>query len=173
MIQPSTLLAAAALSIGGAAIGIHLGQSAAAEIDPVHYSGREDARFFADFVPGGYDPEPAPITADVRWDGGVGSAAGRCIGCAEPTMAVYPIQDEPDYWPEDAYVEVVALPEPTAVEERVYVPVEVERYVDFPVTEAEARRQAVRRHDERSTRPSIPLYAENEREHMEAAPIGM
>jgi hypothetical protein len=51
MPYPTTLAIVAAVSLGGAAIGVHLGNSAVAEIDPA-YMHDPEVPFYADLVPG-------------------------------------------------------------------------------------------------------------------------
>src|SRR5687768_17534201 len=111
----TTLPIMAGLSILGAALGITLGKSAIAEINPAYFSEPEDD-FHADLVP--YrSPDWAQVhQAEYRAAQQpviVGELGSGCVGCR-----TYPVEYYPRHDPEvDRYVEggLLRAPEPTQV----------------------------------------------------------
>jgi hypothetical protein len=111
----TTLPIMAGLSIVGAALGITLGKSAIAEINPAYFSEAEDD-FHADLVP--YrSPDWAQVhQAEYRSAQQpviVGELGSGCIGCR-----AYPVEYVPQHDPAvDRYVEggLIRAPEPTVV----------------------------------------------------------
>jgi hypothetical protein len=85
-----TLPALAGLSIVGMALGVHLGRSAVAEINPAYFT-EPEVPFHADMVPGG-TPDWAQVqVTEYQKTGLVEGLGSGCIGCRD-----YPI----DYVPE-------------------------------------------------------------------------
>jgi hypothetical protein len=112
----TTLPVMAGLSILGAALGITLGKSAVAEINPAYFNEAEDD-FHADLV-----PYRGPDSAQVHPVGYlaaqqpviVGELGSGCIGCR-----TYPVEYIPQHDPAvDRYVEggTLTAPEPTYVD---------------------------------------------------------
>ena len=139
----TTLPVMAGLSILGAALGITLGKSAIAEINPAYFNEAEDD-FHADLVPyrspgwaqvhqSEYRAAQQPVT--------VGELGSGCVGCS-----AYPVAYVPRHDPAvDAYAsgELLRAPEPTVVtyasapaavdpdRER------IQRYASYPVSSDE------------------------------------
>jgi hypothetical protein len=111
----TTLPIMAGLSILGAALGVGLGRSAIAEINPAYFNEAEDS-FHADLVP--YrSPDWAQVhSAEYRAAQQpviVGELGSGCIGCRD-----YPVEYVPRHDPlVDRYVEggLLRAPEPTNV----------------------------------------------------------
>ncbi len=112
---PTTLPIMAGLSILGAALGITLGRSAVAEINPAYFNEAEDD-FHANLVP--YrSPDWARVQqAEYRTAQQpviVGELGSGCIGCR-----TYPVEYVPRYEPAvdlDSEGELLQAPEPTVV----------------------------------------------------------
>lgn len=142
-----TLPVAATLAIGGTGLGVFLGQSAVAEIDPVYFSSPPSgSRFHADL-------SPNPGTRD--WSNQSLPDARQvsfydCVGCR-----TYPEEYRPTTDPEfEAYVASYAMAEPdviiddvdreiAAMTRRAAIEAEFEtvaRYTDYPVA-ADAERE--------------------------------
>ncbi len=136
----TTLPVMAGLSILGAALGITLGKSAIAEINPAYFNEAED-EFHADLVP--YrSPDWAQVhKAEYRaaqQPAIVGELGSGCVGCRD-----YPVEYIPQHDPAvDRYAdgELLRAPEPTVVtvaqapdpdRER------VQRYASYPVSSEE------------------------------------
>ncbi len=139
---PTALPIMAGLSIFGAAIGITLGRSAIAEINPAYFNEAEDD-FHADLVP--YrSPDWAQVQqAEYRaaqQPAIVGELGSGCIGCRtypveyvpthEPAVDVQP-EGELLRAPEPTYVTAVATPVPDPDRER------LQRYASYPVSSEE------------------------------------
>jgi hypothetical protein len=138
----TTLPIMAGLSILGAALGITLGKSAIAEINPAYFSEPEDD-FHADLVP--YrSPDWAQANA-VQYRAAqqpviVGQLGSGCVGCR-----TYPVEYYPRHDPEvDRYVEggLIRAPEPTqvVVVEQAPDPARerIQLYSSYPVSSQEA-----------------------------------
>ncbi|MGZ8284941.1 MAG: hypothetical protein ACXW27_16795 [Allosphingosinicella sp.] len=139
----TTLPIMAGLSIFGAAIGITLGRSAVAEINPAYFNEAEDD-FHADLVPyrasdwaqvhrAEYRAAQQPVL--------VGELGTGCVGCRD-----YPVAYAPRHDPAvDRYVEggLLRAPEPTnaAVVETAPAPDParelIQRYASYPVSSEE------------------------------------
>ena len=141
----TTLPVMAGLSILGAALGITLGKSAVAEINPAYFNEAEDD-FHADLVPyrspdwgqvhqAEYRAAQQPVI--------VGELGSGCIGCR-----TYPVDYVPRHDPAvDRYVEggLIRAPEPTVVEgvETAAMPApdpdreRIVRYASYPVSSEE------------------------------------
>jgi len=137
----TTLPVMAGLSILGAALGITLGKSAIAEINPAYFNEAED-EFHADLVP--YrSPDWAQVhQAEYRAAQQpviVGELGSGCIGCR-----TYPIEYVPRHDPAvDRYVEggMLSAPEPTQVIVTEAAPdpdrERIQRYASYPVSSEE------------------------------------
>jgi hypothetical protein len=133
----------AGLSILGAALGITLGNSAVAEINPAYFNEAEDD-FHADLVPyrspdwgqvhqAEYRAAQQPVI--------IGELGSGCIGCR-----TYPVEYAPRHDPAvDRYVEggLLRAPEPTNVEVVETAPApdpdreRIVRYASYPVSSEE------------------------------------
>jgi hypothetical protein len=91
----TTLPVLAGLSILGAALGVNLGRSAVAEINPAYYQEPEE-HFHADLVPyrspdwaqaqaAGYQAAQQPVV--------IGDLGSGCIGCRDYPVEYYPKHD--------------------------------------------------------------------------------
>lgn len=139
----TTLPIMAGLSILGAALGVTLGKSAIAEINPAYFSEAEDD-FHADLVPY-QSPDWAQLhQAEYRAAEQpviVGELGSGCIGCR-----TYPVEYVPRHEPavdgfQDGYsasapqpvqVVIVETPAPDPARER------IDRYASYPISAAEA-----------------------------------
>jgi hypothetical protein len=133
----------AALSIAGAAIGVQLGRSAIAEINPVYFSTPQAARFFADLTPNAYRPGTSAWSesTDLWFNELNVSGRSACLDCSrnfiepETVEATLPDWDEPAPLP--------ARTEPDAADPAVALRAsQIERYASFPVTAEEARERS-------------------------------
>ncbi|HEX8238944.1 MAG TPA: hypothetical protein VF574_04305 [Allosphingosinicella sp.] len=138
----TTLPIMAGLSILGAALGITLGKSAVAEINPAYFNEAED-EFHADLVPyrspdwaqmnrAEYIAAQQPVV--------VGDLGSGCIGCRDYPVAYVPKHDPavdpyPDAYaqsvPQPAQVVVAETPAPDAARERIAL------YSSYPVSSGE------------------------------------
>lgn len=90
MARAMTLPTVAVLAVLGVATGLHLGHSAIAEINPVHFSPHKPSSFYADMTPGGrIDSQPQPL-AEMN----AHALGSGCIGCGE-----YPEEYIPEHDP--------------------------------------------------------------------------
>ncbi|HEY0130036.1 MAG TPA: hypothetical protein VGB57_01435 [Allosphingosinicella sp.] len=138
----TTLPVMAGLSILGAALGITLGKSAIAEINPAYFNAPEDD-FHADLVPyrsgdwaqvhqAEYRAAQQPVL--------VGDLGGGCVGCR-----AYPVEYVPQHDPAvDRYVEggLLSAPEPTNVPVEIAAAPDpdrerIQRYASYPVSSEE------------------------------------
>ena len=132
------------LALLGTAAGVHLGYSAIAEINPVHFaSSQPRTSFHADLVPNRpIDSAPMALAAD---DAMLGAA---CVGCRTFPEEYYPIHDasvdggyESDWASEDSAeaIELTAYAVETLAEvaRRKADMERVERYAHAPVTAEE------------------------------------
>jgi len=138
----TTLPVMAGLSILGAALGITVGKSAIAEINPAYFNEAEDD-FHADLVPyrgsdwaqvhqAEYRAAQQPVV--------VGELGSGCVGCADYPVAYVPRHDPAvDSYadgdllraPEPTLVTVAAAPAPDAAREQ------IARYASYPVSSEE------------------------------------
>lgn len=135
----TTLPVMAGLSILGAALGITLGKSAIAEINPAYFNEAEDD-FHADLVPAAswaqvHQAEYLAAQQPVR----VGELGTGCIGCRD-----YPVAYAPRHDPAvDLYAEgeILRAPEPTVVTAAAAAPdpahEQIQRYASYPVSSEE------------------------------------
>ena len=139
----TTLPIMAGLSILGAALGVTLGKSAIAEINPLYFNEAEDD-FHADLVPY-QSPDWAQVHQaeyrDVQQPVIVGELGSGCIGCR-----AYPVEYVPQHDPAvDRYVEgeLIRAPEPTLVTVTESAPApdpdreRIQRYSSYPVSSEE------------------------------------
>ena len=139
----TTLPIMAGLSILGAALGITLGKSAIAEINPAYFNEGDD-EFHADLAayrsPDWAQVHQAEYRA-VQQPVIVGELGSGCIGCR-----AYPVEYVPRHDPAvDAYVEggLIRAPEPTVVTPAEPAPAadpdreRIVRYASYPVSSEE------------------------------------
>jgi hypothetical protein len=147
----TTLPILAGLSILGAALGVNLGRSAIAEINPAYFSDPDDS-FHADLVPY-QSPDWAGIQAAeyrasqqpvVVTDLGTG-----CVGCRDYPVEYYPQHDPAADGYADGYA--ASAPQPAQVvviESQVPAPdparERIQRYASYPVSSDEAAVAAAR-----------------------------
>jgi hypothetical protein len=143
MARSFTLPTAAALALAGTGLGIYLGKSAIAEINPAYFgSVYSETRFHADLVPNRPDWDSVPsLFRDASLETGLGVG---CFGCRsylgeyrdDPVVDVSYASYEADA---DAIIEKVDRE--IARLARVIEEPDIERYAHFPVSYDE---QAVR-----------------------------
>ena len=139
----TTLPVMAGLSILGAALGITLGKSAVAEINPAYFNEAEDD-FHADLVPNRSSDWGQVHQAEYRAAQQpviVGELGSGCVGCR-----TYPVEYIPQHDPAvDRHVEggLIRAPEPTYVEGVETAPApdpdreRIVRYASYPVSSEE------------------------------------
>src|SRR5687767_11457942 len=135
----TTLPVMAGLSILGAALGITLGKSAIAEINPAYFNEAEDD-FHADLVPASswtqvHQAEYLAAQQPVR----VGELGTGCIGCRDYPVAYVPRHDPAvDLYAEG---EMLRAPEPTVVTAAAAAPdparEQIQLYSSYPVSSEE------------------------------------
>jgi hypothetical protein len=135
--HPIPFATMAVLSVAGAALGVHLGRSAIAEINPAYYSDPEP-RFHADLVP--YrSPDWAQVQAAEQASLIEGLSTG-CIGCRTWPEEYHPVRDHAVNGYEDGHAAsaeyVPAVPEPPREASDPEWEA-VERYAAYPVSAAE------------------------------------
>lgn len=89
MANPATLAILGGLSIGGAALGVYLGQSAVGEIDPAYFGTADASTFHADLVP--YRAADASLTSLAAVQGEV--PIRSCRGCRSYPEEYRPVPD--------------------------------------------------------------------------------
>lgn len=149
MAYPVALPAMAALSIAGAAIGVQLGRSAIAEINPVYFHSPEPARFFADLTPKTYRLGTSAWSDSTdHWFNEINvSGRSACLDCSRNFVEPDSVEAALPEWDESA----VPSDRPEAdVDAEVEDPdrglraSQIERYAAFPVTAEEAVERARR-----------------------------
>ena len=153
MPHPTTLGIAAALSIAGAAFGVHLGRSTVGEINPAYLQDPE-VPFYSDLVPGSRPrADWAQVQAqEYQAEAQAPPPAAGCVGCT------WPVDPTPREDPAIARYDRVqyAAYEPAPPRERAPAPAQiviveqpadrdwsrVTRYTDYPVRRGEAPVQA-------------------------------
>lgn len=130
----------AGLAILGTALGVQLGTSAIAEINPAHFSDPEP-RFHADLVPHARGDWAQVQVAEYHRAGASDGYGEGCIRCPE-----YPVEYVPQPHPafdgfEDDWSASASVAEPVAVFAEAPDPdrERLERYASFPVDAREAR----------------------------------
>jgi hypothetical protein len=86
MAYPRKLATVVSVMVAGAGMGLMLGRSAIAEIDPIYFnSPYADSRFHADLT-----PTPPEFTAPAVFQAGIPQGLGDgCIGCEPAKVAYY------------------------------------------------------------------------------------
>lgn len=161
-----TLPVAATLAIGGTGLGVFLGQTAVAEIDPVYFSSPSSgSRFHADLSPnpGSRDWSNRPLPEVQQ------ASFHDCVGCRTYPEEYRPTTD-PDF---EAYVASYAMAEPemiiddvdreiAAMTRHAAIDAEFEtvaRYTDYPVDAEAEREQAALAYATPSYTPPEPVAA--------------
>ena len=138
----TTLPIMAGLSILGAALGVTLGKSAVAEINPAYFNEAED-EFHADLVP--YQSPDWAQAQQAEYRAAqqpviVGELGGGCVGCRAYPVEYVPRHDPAvDYYadgellraPEPTVVTVAQAPAPDPARER------IQAYASYPVSAEE------------------------------------
>jgi hypothetical protein len=155
----TTLPVMAGLSILGAALGITLGKSAIAEINPAYFSEAEDD-FHADLVPyrspdwaqvhqAQYQASQQPVI--------VGELGSGCVGCRDYPVAYVPSHDPAvDLYadggeasaPQPAQIVVVETPAPDPARERIQL------YSSYPVSSEDKPAEVARAAAEAPAEPT-------------------
>ena len=136
MVNSVTLPVMAALSLVGAALGVHFGRSAIAEINPVFYDQDEEYFSFASLSPNRPRDTRPSHPADF-WESELSvSRASYCPGCDDERV----ISVDGGYrWPAYSAPADAVDPEPVYVAEAPNpAHAEVDRYAHFQVAAAEA-----------------------------------
>lgn len=159
----TTLPVMAGLSILGAALGITLGKSAVAEINPVYFNEAED-EFHADLVP--YrSPDWAQVhQAEYRSAQQpviVGELGGGCIGCRVYPVEYVPVHDPAVDIGPHGEGELLRAPEPTVVmASQTTAPdparERIQRYASYAVSSEERPAEAVAVAEAAPEEPSAP-----------------
>lgn len=140
MAHATTLPVMAGLSLVGAALGVHLGQSTVAEINPAHF-GDPETYFHTDLVPHRSGGEWAQVQAAEYQQAQSGEGLGTgCVRCRDYPEEYYPrhepvVETYSTGWvtvPAEPVELVVVEPAPDPAWER------VERYASYPVSAEEA-----------------------------------
>ena len=146
-----------AIAVLGTSLGVYLGRSAIAEINPVYYSERQ-TRFHADLVPyRSSDASPPTLT---REETAVALGSG-CIGCNADTAGAYPIYEASGGKYQSGYAASVEASPAAAYEpeqsadllQRQAELARVERYARYPVS-----------HEEGAAYAAAALPSEDQRE---------
>jgi hypothetical protein len=145
MAYPVTLPAMAALSIAGAALGVQLGRSAIAEVNPLYFNAPHQARFFADLAPKGYrmDSGTSSESSD-SWSNEL-NVSGRdpCLDCSRNFIEPETVEAALPDWDQSTLGDRRETEDPDSGRRAS----QIERYASFPVTAEEAaeqpRREAV------------------------------
>lgn len=177
MAYPVALPAMAALSIAGAAVGVELGRSAIAEINPVYFSTPQAARFFADLTPKAYRLGSSAWSDSTDYWFNELNASGRsaCLDCSGNFVEPESVEAALPEWDASAPPSDRAEAEPEAEDpDRGLTASQIELHASFPVTAEEAyertRRDAIAEDQGAALRqadPSAPGHNE------EQAPVGM
>lgn len=146
MAHPLKLPALGALAIAAAAFGLHLGESAVADINPVHFQGpavhpRDRGAALSDL------PQ-APIQSEFAlaygWDQGANARTADCPGCGPAGGAEYASRTEMGYQ-SDVDVALAAPPAARAVQRQgeaqpVFITehASVDRYAHYEIEQASA-----------------------------------
>lgn len=141
MAYPVALPAMAALSIAGAAIGVQLGRSAIAEINPVYFSTPQAARFFADLTPKAYRLGSSSWSDSTdSWVNELNvSGRSACLDCSENFVEPEAVEAALPEWDEPAAPKVPAEAATEAVDpDRGLGSSQIELHASFPVTAEEA-----------------------------------
>jgi hypothetical protein len=132
------------LTVIAGAVGLQLGESAIAQIDPVHFSGPRPA--LRD-VSHERRPEPPPSYASAYgWAEGYGARDADCADCAAPDSRVAyaplsaPVTGAPDHQPWRAPITYDRMDYEPEVDRSEWA--EISRYRDYPVTQEQADRAA-------------------------------
>lgn len=141
MAHPMTLPALAGLSIVGMALGVHLGRSAVAEINPAYFT-EPEVPFHADMVPGGAPDWAQVQVTEYQRTGLVEGLGNGCVGCRDYPIDYVPESDPAVDGANDGYEDgwsassgeavqavMVEESEPDPDRER------IERYSGYPITE--------------------------------------
>jgi hypothetical protein len=145
MAYPVTLPILAGLSLVGTALGVHLGRSAIAEINPAYFSERE-AGFHADLSP--YrSPDWAQVQVTEYQQAALVQGLGDgCVGCREYPEEYYPRHDPAVDGLEDGWAASARSEEPieTIAAEPASNPEweRVERYASYPVSADEQQAES-------------------------------
>lgn len=141
MPQSIALSSLALLAAGGAMGGVYLGRSAVAEIDPVHYSASIPAKFYAEMVPGGYDPDRAQPISEASAEG----YGDGCVNCRTYPVEYVPRHDASmdafqNAYPETGPSQIDAM---LAAVDRQIAEINrgaaVQRYASYPVEQRDER----------------------------------
>jgi hypothetical protein len=160
MAATTTLPILAGLSILGAALGVNLGRSAVAEINPAYFSDPEDS-FHSDLVP--YrSPDWAQVQAAeyhaAQQPVLVGDLGSGCIGCRD-----YPVETVPQHDPavdgyQDGYAASAPQPAQVIVVETPAAPdparERIQAYASYPVSSDEKPAQVAEAPAEQPSEPT-------------------
>lgn len=140
----NALLASSAALLAAALIGVQLGHSAIAEINPIHFQGAAEPPLAID--PGALRP-PAPdgFASAYGWDQGYAARAYECAGNCDAreirqaaAVAMEPIGGQGAGAPAWRDATPVAEPKPWPPGETATAALSVERYLHYPVEQVSA-----------------------------------
>jgi hypothetical protein len=141
--HPLTLPAVTALALAGAGLGVYLGKSAVAQIDPVYFSSpAPGSRFHADLVPArpDWDSWPAQPAQDAFAAEGLGTG---CVGCRTYPEEYFPAHDSAVdaayavFDGDDAGAAIEGADREIAQMERRMEQAGIERYAHYPIASDE------------------------------------
>jgi hypothetical protein len=174
MAYPVALPAMAALSIAGAAIGVQLGRSAVAEINPLYFSSPQPTRFFADLAPKAYRLGASAWSDSTDYWFNEVNVSGRtaCLDCdrnfVEPETVEAALPDWSESAPSGNHRDEAEDPD------RGLRASQVELYASFPVTAEEAmertRQQTIAEDQGAALRQADQLTPGSDEEQV---PVGM
>lgn len=165
MAHPITLPTVAALALAGMGLGVYLGKSAIAEINPAHFSAFSGSSFYSDLVPNPPDRDAASELRDASF---TADYAMKCVGCRtyrEDNAPVFAAELE-DYEPYEAefadYDAAYVAPAADIIEDvdreiaevaRRAARESVARYAHFPVSKREQSARIVMASSETAPKP--------------------
>ena len=146
------------LALVGAIVGVDLGRSTVAMINPAYYGSPPPGHYYAELTPAGDRPDQSESDPTLPGTALAGSGVPTCLDCAAPVV-------DGDHDRSAGTSDATWRPaKPTPIVIRGIPQGDLKRYMDYPVTQAEARRQAEQK---------APRYVSREAEESsenEAAP---
>lgn len=162
MIRSFTWPTIGVIALLGAGLGVHLGHSAAAGINPIYFSEPAPSRFFADLAPQRPSAEPPSYLAKVEEselrDAMLGRSYGGCFGCGS---GAYP----EEYVPVRSSVEPIRTFSGWAASPEHAAAVTAEPVADEPVSDQQAELASVQRF------ASYPVTSDEAAAELPAEPI--
>jgi hypothetical protein len=146
MAHPLTLPMTAVLALVGAGLGIHLGHSAIAEINPAYYNHDDEraSKFYADLAPGKHDWAAVQVSELRAAETGEQLLYG-CVGCTTYPEEYHPIHEASLGKVYEGLAETTETPAeaaaPAVMASAAHFE-QVERYARYPVSAEEPQQTA-------------------------------